>query len=282
MSDYSGSLVVVGDLHTNSDAGLMPPVVYGYKGNPIQQNGFQEWLWDKWLRMWDFIGEYKVKTKIPLAVVFNGDSVDKNKHAPDELISLNESVILSTAEDVVRPAVDVADFTYVVRGTPAHTGKGAWLEDQLGKNIGAVSPNPGAFGDHKQHSWWHLYFDISGVTFDIHHHPESTSMRTWTVGGGALRIAKTVMDEYVLSGDKPPNVAIRNHNHHWEDSGTNYPTQAFMLPAWQGPTDFIHRKGMGSKVHPVGCIYFTCYDGKYKWDRLMYEPKRREALEVFA
>jgi len=278
MIDYPGILAAVGDLHTNSFSGLAPPIIYSTKGNPIQQNPFQVWLWDKWLRYWDYMGEIKTRTKLPLVLVLNGDSVDKNKYAHDELMSLSDTVIQAMAIDAVQPAVDVADIVYVVRGTPAHTGQGSWYEDALGKAIGAVSPNPAAFGEYKQHSWWHLYLELGGVTFDIHHRPESSSMRPWTRGAGAMRIAKIVMDEYIQSGDRPPDIALRNHFHHWEDSGTNQPTRAFMLPAWQGATDFTHYIGMGSKIHPVGGVYFTCRDGKYSpWEQVVYSPKRRKA-----
>ena len=281
MKIFPGMLAVFGDLHSNSDSGLMPPVIYGASGNSIGQNPFQVWLWDKFLRCCDTIGEIKEKAKLPLVAVLNGDSLDKNYHAPEEMLILNEAAIVANTVETVQPLVDIADLVYVVRGTPAHTGRGSVLEENLGKAIGAISPNPGAVEAQRQHSWWHLWLEIGGVTFDIQHHPESTSRTSWTIGGGALRIAKTVVDEYTKSKDMPPDVAIRNHNHHWEDSGTNHVTRAFMLPAWQGPTNFTHRIGMGAKVHPVGCIYFDCRDKSYSWDRIMYSPKRRKLEKVF-
>ena len=288
MKNYPGMLAAFGDGHSNSDSGLMPPKIYGASGNSIGHNPFQAWMWDKFLRCCDEIGEEKERAKLPLAVVLNGDSLDKNIHAPEEMLVLNEAAILANAVATYQPIIDIADFVYVIRGTPAHTGKGSHLEEQLGKALGAISPNPGAIEQKRQHSWWHLDLEIGEVTFDIQHHAESSSRKTWTVGGGALRIAKTVYDEYNLTGDIPPDVVLRNHNHHWEDSGTNYLTRAFMLPAWQGPTNFTHRIAMGAKVHPVGAIMFDCGQSKrrfgnrkYDWAKFMYSPERRESEKVF-
>jgi len=282
-------LAVVGDLHTNSFSGLVPPVVYRSNGSRELQNEWQEWLWDKWLKFWAEIEVIKKRTKLPLVTVFNGDSVDKNRHAPHELIDLNPNVIINTAIEVLEVPLAIADQWYVIRGTESHTGAGAWMEERLAKELsqsnyygkGARPESRLGTSNTWIYSWWKLYIDIGGVYFDIKHHPESTSMRTWTLGGGAMRIAKTVVDKYYASGDPPPHVAIRNHYHHWEDSGTNQPTQAFMLPAWQGPTDFTHRRSIDSEAHPVGGVYFTCRDNRYvPWDRLMYAPKRRKAEKV--
>jgi len=282
-------LVVVGDLHTNSFSGLIPPVVYRSNGNKERQNAWQKWLWNKWLTFWGNIDDIKKQTKLPVAVVFNGDSCDKNHHAPHEMIDLNPNVITNTAIEVLEVPLEVADCWYMIRGTEAHTGRGAWMEERIAKELAMTSPHKVGARPEKRlggentwvYSWWKLYMEIGGVFFDIKHHPESNSTRSWTRGGGAMRIAKIVMDSYYESGDRPPQVAIRNHFHHWEDSGTNQPTQAFILPAWQGPTDFTHRRAIESEAHPVGGIYFVCRNGKYTpWEKLTYEPQRRKAERV--
>ena len=278
---YPGMLSAFGDLHSNSDSGLMPPKIYGAKGNSIAHNPFQAWLWDKFLRCCDSIGEYKERAKLPLAVVLNGDSLDKNKHSPEEMLVHNDASIIANTVATLEPLMDIADFIYVVRGTPAHTGNGSHLEETLGKAIGAISPNPGAVDALRQYSWWHLDLEVGGVLFDIQHHAESSTRTTHTVGAGAMRIAKRVYDEYILSGDMPPDIVLRNHFHHWEDSGTNYKTRAFILLPWQGPTNFTHRIALGSKISPVGAVVFECRDGKYAWDRFSYAPKRRKPERVF-
>lgn len=278
-------LVVVGDLHTNSVSGLVPPVVYRSNGNKEYSNEFQLWLWNRWLEFWEFIAELKKTTGLPVVFVVNGDSVDKNKHAPHELIDLDPNVILNTAIEVMEPPMELADWWYIVRGTPSHTGKGGWLEERLAKELAqtasyrnGVRPQAKLGAENTWiYSWWKLYLEIGGVTFDIMHRPESTSLRTWTIGGGSMRIAKTVVDKYQKTGNIPPNVAIRNHFHHWEDSGTNHATHAFILPAWQGPSSYTIGRGIDPEGHEYGGIYFICRDGKYRpFEPIVYMQKRRE------
>ena len=278
-------LVVVGDMHTNSFSGLVPPVVYRSNGSKEHQNEFQVWLWGKWLEFWKLIEELKKKTGLPVVFVANGDSVDKNKHAPHELIDLDPNVILNTAIEVLEPPLELADWWYIIRGTPSHAGKGSWLEERLAKEL-AQHPSykngarPQArIGTENTwvYSWWKVYLEIGGVTVDIMHRPESTSLRTWTIGGGAMRIAKTVVDKYQKTGNIPPNVAIRNHFHHWEDSGTNHATHAFILPAWQGPSSYTIGRGIDPESHEYGGMYFTCRDEKYRpFEPIIYMQKRRE------
>jgi hypothetical protein len=241
------------------------------------------------LDFWEYIEEVKKETRLPLFVVFNGDSVDKNRHALHELIDLDPNVITNTAIEVLEPPMEIADLWYIIRGTESHSGKGAWMEERLAKEL-AMHPQykHGARPEKRIgtpntwiYSWWKLYIDVGGVYFDIKHHAESSSTRSHLRGSGAMRIAKIVTDSYWESGDRPPHVAIRNHYHHWEDSGKNQPTQAFILPPWQGPTNFTHRLGIESEAHPVGGIYFICKDGKYTpWEKVTYTPKRRKAERI--
>jgi hypothetical protein len=281
----SAILVVVGDLHTNSFSGLVPPVIYRSNGSPEYANKFQTWLWNRWLEFWEYIEELKERAGLPLIFVVNGDSVDTNRHAPHELIDLDPNVILNTAIEVLEPPMELADRWYIVRGTPSHTGRNCWLEERLAKELAQKpSSRNGARPQARTgaentwiYSWWKVYLEVGGVTFDIMHRPESTSLRTWTLGGGAMRIAKTVVDKYQKTKNTPPDVALRNHFHHWEDSGTNFATRAFILPAWQGPSSYTMGRGIDPEGHEYGGIYFTCRDGVYRpFEPIVYMQKRRE------
>ena len=92
-----------------------------------------------------------------------------------------------------------------------------------------------------------------------------------------MRIAKTVSDKYQKTGHMPPNVALRNHFHHFEDSGTNHATHAFMLPAWQGATSYTIGRGIDPETAEYGGMYFTCRDGNYRpYEPITYLQPRRE------
>lgn len=277
-------LVTLGDMHTNSVSGLIPPIVYTSGGGEYHANAYQSQLWEWYLDFCNQIQEIKRLSKLPVVTVLNGDTVDKNKYAPHELIDLNPTVILDTGVEVLDPILSVSDFWYVIRGTPSHTGKGAWLEERLAKEIGAQPSGRVGPTSAWVWSWWTLYIELAGgITFDIKHRPESRSMRTWTLGGGAMRIAKTVCDNYDKTDTKPPNIVIRNHYHHWEDSGTNYKARAFMLPAWQGPTDFTQSIGLDPEAHEFGGMYFTCKNNSFSpWSdiRYMFDRKPPERIGV--
>lgn len=267
-------VVAVGDTHTNSHSGLLPPSVELSDGSKHISNIFQNWLWDKWLRFWGEMGEIKNKSNSPLIAIFNGDSVDKNRFSKEELISHDPNDILLMAADALAPALDVADVWYVVRGTPVHTGEGSWLEEALARDIGAKPENE------NNHSWWSLNLHVNGVRFNVQHTPESNSTRPWTLGAGALRIAKIVMDNYYDTGDPPPHIVVRNHKHHWEDSGTNHFSRAFILPAWQGDTTFVHKIGIGAKLPLFGGVAFICHNNSpekpYDVIQRTYRAKRKE------
>ena len=267
-----GILTVVGDMHSVSTTGLCPPRIELDDGGDYRANKFQRWLWDQWRAYWEDMGELKERLGLPLITVFNGDAMDGDHHGTAQIFSNNPVTMLRTAADVIMPALDVSDCWYVIRGTESHTGKSAWLEEKLAEDIGAIRPSSNAW------SWWHLDIEVGGVLFNIQHHPESGDMRPWTRGGGANRIAAIVTYDYASSGDRIPDVAIRNHRHKWGDSGTNHPVRAFQIPAWQGPTAFVHRIGAGGGLPLFGGIYFICDGGSYTWDRRVFRPARAKPV----
>ena len=262
-------LVAVGDLHTSSVTALCPPKTQLDSGGYYYANAFQLYLWDCWRDMWKQLRK-KAKTHgVSITTVVLGDTLDKNKYSKNGVFAHNPNNMLQAAARVLKPAIKASERVYIVRGTPAHEGEEAWLAEALAERIGAAKA-----AKHNW-SWWHLPLEVSGVGFDIKHHPESGDMRPWTAGGGMIRVAASVIMNYVDSGDMPPKIALRGHRHQWRDSGTNLPTRAFTIPAWQGPTDFVHRIGAGgTQIPKFGCAWFLCDDGDYEWGRIMYQPDR--------
>lgn len=265
-------VIAIGDLHTASVTGICPPKVQLDSGGYYHANQFQRYLYDMWRDMWK---QLKKKAKVlsaPVTTVIMGDTLDKNKYSKNGVFAHNPHSMVDAAKELLKPARKLSDRIYVLRGTPAHEGEEAWLGEYVGRIIGAEKSSNNCW------SWWHLPLHASGVTFDIKHHPESGDMRWWTAGGGMIRSAATVIMDYVDSGDMPPDIVLRGHRHQWRDSGTNLPTRAFTIPAWQGPTDFVHRIGAGgSKIPKFGCAWFYCDNGDYEWGRIMYQPDRPKA-----
>jgi len=268
-----GILVVTGDMHTNSLGGLMPPSVRKLSGNVVKANEAQRLLWRGWRKCWAAVGELKTRHQLPVFSVFNGDSVDRNKHDPWDAISANPADILHLAVKVLEPALDISDGWEFTRGTEAHVGKHQWFEDKLAADLGA---------ERNGYGFAHpsLLLNVSGLIFDIRHHTESNSIRPWTKGAGAMRSSKIVQDYYLESNDRPPDWVVRNHVHHFEDSGRNRRPRAIFLPCWQAPGAWLHRIGLGTKMPEFGLVYFVCRGGRLvEWDLLTVEVKRSRPVK---
>ena len=69
-------------------------------------------------------------------VVFDGDltELDTQKRSI-QLTSMNKNTILSMVMETILPLISIADAVYIMRGTAAHTGKSAWSEEAIAKDI---------------------------------------------------------------------------------------------------------------------------------------------------
>ena len=106
-------------------------------------------------------------------LVLNGDIVEKdNKRRTHQIITRNDATLLRIAVSTLKPALEWADAIYVVRGTEAHVGKSAEMEEALAYDIGAEK-------DGELHSHWHLRAVAGGVRMDIAHHATMGGM-PWT------------------------------------------------------------------------------------------------------
>ena len=268
-------VIAIGDLHTASVTGLCPKKVKLDSGGYYYANQFQLYMLEYWRDMWEQLRKKAKTLDVPVVTVIVGDTLDANKYSKNDAFTHNPNNMADAAVKLLKTARKVSSHIFVLRGTPAHEMEEAWLAEYVARQIKAVKAASNCW------SWWHLPLEVSGVTFDIKHHPESSDLRWWTAGGGMIRVAATVIFDYVDSGDKPPDIAIRGHRHQWRDSGTNLPTRAFTVPAWQGPTDFVHRIGAGgTRIPKFGCIWFLCDSGDYEWGRIIFQPERPEAVTV--
>jgi hypothetical protein len=255
-------LAAVSDLHSNSTIGLCPPRFKLDDGGTYEASKPQQWLWQCWLSYWQEIKDLAASLSLNVAVVVNGDSTDGDHHDTPQIITRNLDDQLDIALEVLKPALDVADKHFIIRGTEAHSGKSGWMEERLAKETGAVANDD-------THSWWHLLLDLDGVVFDIKHHPESGSMRPWTSGAESNRIAAILVYEYARSGVMP-HVALRAHRHGFRNSGKTHPIEVFTTPPWQLTTAFGHRIGVGGNKNAIGGLYFICKKEKYRWEQISF------------
>lgn len=261
-----GAIVAgIGDTHSNSTTGLMPPVTHLGGGATHGCTERQLWMWERFVEYWQRVYEEKVKMKLPVVAFLNGETADINKHSSAESVVTDEATAVSVAMQALAPVLDVADLIFVIRGTEAHTGKLSSLDEIVGERLHAVRDNStGAY------SWWNLYTMLGGVTFDVAHHPGHGHMRPWTRGGGANRLAISIVNAYQDAGETPPRVTLRGHNHKYEDSGHNFATLAVINHSWKLTDSYGYRIGAGRHPLPIGGQIFYCQNGRLLHDNLAY------------
>lgn len=251
---YKGdAVIVVSDLHVNSTTAVCQRSFNlddggSYHASPLQRgllNSFRQ-----------FVRDVKELTKgYRRIVIFNGDVGELDtKRRSIQLITLNKSNVLRMVIDVAEPLINIADAIAVIRGTPAHTGKSSWLEEELARDLDSnlIIPSTSDIYSH-----YHFVRKIGGVRFDITHHARMSQMRH-TQKAYAIRMALDTMDKYKDRGQIPPDVVIRSHNHRRADSGLNWPTFAMYTPSWQLPNQYVYRIGAENDAVDIGGDVFLC------------------------
>lgn len=268
-------VAAVADTHCNSRTGLCTPVVrldaqeaYAeYRASKMQRV-----LWNKWQEYWQHLEALKAELGAELYAVLDGDGSDDNWFRKVQLISVNKSDILRLIKETFAPMRRVADKIFVIRGTPVHVGRGAWMEEALAKELDA---EPDKEAD--TFSWWWLPLEVEGVRFHFAHKPPTSGQKPWTRDAAAGRCSKEIRDMYLEWGDKPPDVACFAHFHVFYDSGVVRKPHVVQLPSWTFPG--LHRAITGHPGEPniFGGVWFICEGGKYRFDYMTWKTRRKKA-----
>lgn len=267
-------VALVSDLHCNSTTALCPPVVDlddrgQYHAGPIQRA-----IWRHWLAYWKAVKTARAGKR--LVIVLNGELADNNHHPTSQLVTRNPADMLKLSAEALAPALALLgedDRIFVTRGTEAHSGGSAYMDETVANDIGATGPGDDLY------SHWQLRLDIEGVRFDIAHHPPGGGGRVpWTRGNFAGRLAAMSFYEAIERNEKPPHLYVRGHVHRPGDSYDLTPVRALILPSWQHTTSYGYRIGGGDL--PIGGAIVTCSDGRYMVDKMYYHWPRRQYVTV--
>lgn len=268
------ALAVTSDHHGNSKLGLCPPVVQHDNGGTYHASRTQRAMWDAWLDYWEWVrtqakGYHKV-------AIFNGDLGELDaKRRTYELIDPNKAVIENLLHDMLDPALKTVDRSLFIRGTQAHTGKSAWLEEAIASDtIGAIPSATRKVYNGKEvpvMSHYHFRGLADGVRFDAAHHV-SVSGIPYRRNASADKVAFETWLQYIRKGMKPPNLVFRSHVHEkiigdWEE------TRVLITPGWQMKTDFAYRVGRENEPAQVGGLLVLCDNGRYTYEYKTYEIK---------
>jgi hypothetical protein len=258
------SLLFVSDIHGNNKMSVCPPTVNLENGGTYHCSPNQRWLYERWLEVAE---KFKEESKNDQTVLLlNGEIVEcdaKNRGAFEQICH-TDAETLRLGADLIDPLAQSADSLYVMRGTFAHSGKAAKLDEAIGEDFDAVKSPEGTY------SWYHLNLLVDDIKIELAHHG-SMGGRPWTQRNAANYLAADVLMTYAVNGEQPPDLTIRGHLHRWADSYDNYPTRAIFLPGFTFFGPFIHRLGKGHNVPEIGAMIVRTDGGKYEVEKLKFE-----------
>lgn len=255
------AIILTGDHHVNSTVGLCPPSFELDDGGTYQLNKTQRWMWAYWKECWEEAEEFTKGAKRSTWIV-NGDALDfDHKGRSSQYVTNNKATVQRMAVEALEPGLEKVDRVYFIRGTDAHTGRDGEMEEQLAQDIDITVKNG------EVASWYHLQGVICGMRVDVAHHTSMGGL-AWTDKNAANKIAADAIMQYVLAGQKFPNLVVRSHVHRHADSHDNYPLRAMILPAWQSMTSY------GAKLNPnrlsdIGMVVLLVEDGKIVGEKKM-------------
>lgn len=255
----SANIVIISDAHIGSTVALCPPVFTLDDGGEYHASRGQRWIWDNWL---DFLSRVE-QLKQPL-LIFNGDMIEADaKRRSYQVITRNPSTLQRLAADILDPLVKMASGLYVIRGTAAHGGKSCHAEEELASDFGAIHKRGEAY------SRYHLPLQIGSLRLDIAHH----ATMGYQPARSAIGTAEKIALYYMRTGDKPPDIVIRGHQHRWGDSYDAYPTRVINLPCWTLATEFVEMKQPGS-LADIGGLIIRIEGDKWEIEKIHYRPRR--------
>lgn len=256
--------VIVSDLHCGSTVAVAPPEIE-LSEVVVKANPFQLWLWECWQHLW---GEWvpSVTDGSAFVLVVNGDCIEGVHHHTKQVMHVDEGEHLKIAEAVLKPALEQATKTYLVKGTESHVKN---LERVLGSTIRA-EPDP-ATGEH---AWDVLPLEIHDCLGHYRHHINTTS-RPYLEGSQLSIHLGVERIEAARQGYRAPRYIARAHRHR-HGVFSDGQGMSFVTGAWQGLTRYGHKVVPGAIPNP-SCIILD-WRGKEKGalpavHEQVYKPK---------
>lgn len=232
-------IFVLSDLHCGSTMGLLPPgMTTAEDGHPMAQNEWQKWLWACWRRAMKW--RAKIADGDPYALVLNGDLTEGVHHRTTQIVSSDKQDHVSIAIEVLKPLVQDADKTYIVKGTECHTHAS---EVAVGQALRAeINDETG------KHAFDRLYLDACGVRTVFRHHI-GTSIR---MALEATQLSVAMVEETaeaVKNGETPPRIVCAAHRHKF-GFFLNGRSMCVVSAPWQGLTRHGHKVVSQARTQP--------------------------------
>jgi len=267
-------LAVSSDQHAGSTVGLFPSSITLDDGDQHRPSPAQKWMWRNWLFYISKVKSLAADYDTKYIAVLDGDVIEGNHHRTAQVVSSNETTQMRIAEAVLNPLLQDADQAYFLRGTPAHVGEQARLEEKVAENW------TNTVKDGENFTRWQLMLDVNGTIFDIAHHG-SIGRLPWTKTNSVGKIAVGAIIDAYENFKKIPNVVIRAHFHQYIDSGENFRRiRVIGMPAWQLITGYVNKNNPGA-VADIGGLIFVCWPDKtYDLDVVRFFPRPSPPVRV--
>ena len=122
-------------------------------------------------------------------------------------------------------------------------------------------------------SYWRRY-EIGGLLIDQRHHGRM-GQRAHTRGPYMRWYAQDIELEHRLDGERPPDIAVRAHNHIYGDSGRvhRWKTRVIAQGCWILSTEYSHRRSYES-LPSIGMVAIVIRDGRDEVIPLLHQPSR--------
>jgi len=263
------ALAVLSDLHINSTVALCPPVIDLDDRGTYHSSKAQRWLYKSYI---DFLEKWKSRSGKHVLVI-NGDIGELDiRRRSAQLVAQNKATINHIIAQTLEPALEIADALLVIRGTSAHVGKSAWLEEDFAQDVTSIEvikTPEGAF------SWWSWCGKIGGVKFEITHHPSTMAGLPWNAKNAVNRMMSEILWKYhIILKQPPPQVSIFSHGH-FCDCNSRDMDEVFVIttPGFQLATEYIYRRGKMRLAH-IGGLLFNCKNGEYDFTPVLYRMEK--------
>ena len=266
-------LACVSDVHAGGTTALCPDEIKLDDGGYYGASKPQRWLMQCWRDYWERVATVRDNLSAELYVVFNGDAVEGDHHKTTQILSGNPNAQAAVWTEAIRvPLALKPDRIVITRGTAAHVGQSASAEERIADGLRRDKRPIVSDPDSGTASWWHWRPELNGVRLDITHHGR-IGQREHTRSSQIVLYAHDIHLAYTKNGERPPDLALRGHNHKAADSFDACKPRVVATGAWQLGTGHVHQVQPDSLADIQG-VLVTIQDGAYDVEKVHFHAER--------
>ena len=266
-------LACVSDVHAGGTTALCPDTITLDDGGEYHASKAQRWLMQCWREYWARVAERRAELGAELYAVFNGDAVEGDHHNSSAIISRNPNAQAAAWTEIVRvPLALKPDRIVFVRGTEAHVGQSASSEERIADGLRRDKRPIVSEDGTGAASWWHWRPELQGVRLDITHHGR-IGQREHTRSSQIILYAHDIHLSYTKNGERPPDLALRGHNHKVADSFDAVKPRVVATGAWQAGIGYV-KKVQPDSLADVQGVIVRIESGHYDVEKVQFHADR--------